>query len=98
MHVDEPGRHGQAGRVDLRVTGRTRQVSDGCHQLAPDSDVCPLRQATRAVEHGPAADENIEVWVGLGTCEERDQGGQRQNRAPEVTSSASGCIRFLFHG
>jgi hypothetical protein len=61
VDVDEPGRDGQTGCVDLVAVGLER--ADRRDAAVLDADVGDAALGTRAVEDGAAADDEVEAQM-----------------------------------
>ena len=59
VQIDEPGRHGQARRVDLARCDRVREVADGGDAIAVHRDVGAHRTGPGPVDDGPASDDQV---------------------------------------
>lgn len=57
MNIDEPGRDGQASRVNDFFVCSCDKPSDFCDAVADESDVCKKGLAAAAVDHKGANDD-----------------------------------------
>ena len=62
QHVDEAGRDGHAGGVDLESSAGTTDVADCDDAVVLDRDVADERRAARAVVDRAAADHDVVAW------------------------------------
>ncbi len=60
VRVDEAGSDHEIGRVQLALGMRGREVSDGGDHPGFDADVTGVRGATRPVDEGPSAQDQVE--------------------------------------
>jgi hypothetical protein len=65
-HVDEPGGHHHAARINDALGRRPCQVSDGGDLALPDADVARVPRRPGAVDDAAMLDDDI---VGFGGCE-----------------------------
>ena len=62
VRIDETGRDRQSGGVDKPARLGAGQVADGLNPIPGYADVVAESGCLRAVDHGPAADHDVEHW------------------------------------